>query len=79
MTGTSSDPKLLMPLTMGIDDFGLRLISPAKKQPAATAKGVGGEGGEGPGMAAHKKVGGTGVEGGGREPDIHSESKYMVS
>lgn len=48
---------------MGIDDFGLCLISPAKKQPAAIAKG---------------SWDGCTQEGRGVEPDSHSESKYMV-
>lgn len=56
-------PELLISSMMGIDDFGLCLISPAKKQPAAIAKG---------------SWDGCTQKGCGVEPDSHSESKYMV-
>lgn len=48
---------------MGIDDSGLLLISPAKKQPAAIAS---------------RSWDGCTKQGEGGEPDSHSESKYMV-
>lgn len=55
---------------MGIDDFGLWLISPAKTQPAAIATRGSRDGWIQKGWEKKGELG--------WEPDSHSESKYMV-